>query len=462
MIRKLLVLLTGIFLWFVHPPWDIGIQAWHLFAIFFTAILAVLANVMSILLAALIALVIVVMTATLPVEKAFSGFSQSFMLLILSAFLVAKGVIKSGLGRRVAMLLIRRFGKDTLRLAYCITITDTIIAPAIPSNTARSGILFPIVNALACDTGSKPNDPSRTKTGSYLMMCGISSLTISSALWLTGMAGNLLVVDIAGDFGISMSFGNWFLCASLPGIIALIVLPYALFHVFPPTLKKTPEAMETARRVLAEMGPMQKKEWITLLVFLGMVILWSLGGIYGINTAIVGVLGLAMLLLTGVYRLEYLREEGGDALETYIWFSILYTLSSQLNELGFMSIAGKRISDLMINLHWVSAYLLLTLLYVLIHYLFVSQTAQLLALFAVFLEVAIQAGVPAALMAYMLAFATNYFSAITPQASSGNIIFMSSGYLEAGEVYKAGAVVTLINLVIFLLMTPWILWISSL
>jgi DASS family divalent anion:Na+ symporter len=383
------------------------------------------------------------------------------MLLILSAFLVAKGVIKSGLGRRVAMLLIRRFGKNTLRLAYCITVTDTIIAPAIPSNTARSGILFPIVNALALDTGSKPNPASRKTTGSYLMMCGITSLTISSALWMTAMAGNLISVEIASQFGVQMTFGGWFLTASLPCIIALVILPYALYVFFPPELKETPEAMQAAHRVLEEMGPMSKKEWITLLVFAGMVIMWGLAGLFNINTAIVGILGLAMLILTGVYKLEYLREEGGDALETYIWFSILYMLSSQLNDLGFMHTLGIQISGLLTDLNWISAYLLLTVLYVAIHYLFVSQTAQLLALFAVFLEVAIQAGVPAALMAFMLAFATNYFSVITPQASSGNVIFIGSGYLLPGEVYRAGGLVTLINLIIFLLATPWILWVSG-
>ena len=383
------------------------------------------------------------------------------MLLILTAFLVAKGVIKSGLGRRVAMLLISRFGKNTLRLAYCIAATDTLIAPAIPSNTARSGILFPIVNALALDTGSLPDLTTRKKTGSYLMMCGITSLTISSALWLTGMAGNLIVVEIAKEYGVIMTFGNWFLAASLPCVIALIILPYALYIVFPPEIKKTPEAMEAAKRNLKEMGRMQKKEWITLLVFVGMIILWALAGIFNINTAIVGVLGLAMLILTGVYRLEYLREEGGDALETYIWFSILYMLSSQLNDLGFMQVLGQQISAWTTGFNWLTVYLFLTVLYVLIHYLFVSQTAQLLALFAVFLEVAVQAQVPAALMAFMLAFATNYFSVITPQASSGNVIFIGSGYLEPREVYKTGALVTLINLIIFLLATPWILWVSG-
>jgi DASS family divalent anion:Na+ symporter len=110
----------------------------------------------------------------------------------------------------------------------------------------------------------------------------------------------------------------------------------------------------------------------------------------------------------------------------------------------------------------VTVYVLLTVLYVLIHYLFVSQTAHLLALYAVFLQVAVNAQVPAALIAFMLSFATNYFSVITPQASSSNVLFAGSGFLPSGDIYRQGAIITALNTVIFLLCTPWIMWASSL
>ena len=110
----------------------------------------------------------------------------------------------------------------------------------------------------------------------------------------------------------------------------------------------------------------------------------------------------------------------------------------------------------------VLVYLLLTLLYILIHYLFVSQTAHLLALYAVFLQVAVNAGVPAALMAFMLSFATNYFAVMSPQASSSNVLFAGSGFLPSEDIYKQGGLVTVLNTAIFLLATPWILWAPSL
>ena len=461
-VKRGLTLVFGILVWNLPVPWDLTPQSWQLFTIFITAIAGVLLDAVSIFTASILAMVASVLLKVLTPAKAFSGFSESFILLILSAFLVAKGVIKSGLGRRIAFLLIRRFGHSTLNLGYCIVATDTLLGPAIPSNTARSGILYPITHALALDTGSLPNPKDRKKTGAYLMMTAIAGHSISSAMWFTGMAANPVGAGIAAQFGVNINFGNWIFVASIPCLIALILIPYVLYRLYPPEHKYTPNAPETAKLALQQMGPTTTKEWIMGITFLGMILLWALSPVLKLNLAIVAFMGLAVLILANVYTLEDIRGGAGDALETYIWFAILYMMSTALNELGFMSTLGKQIAVYMIDLNWLWVYILLTILYVIIHYLFVSQTAHLLALYAVFLQVAVGAGVPLALMAFMLSFATNYFSVMTPQASSSNVLFAGSGFITSKEIYRQGAVITVLNTVIFLMATPWILWSSSL
>ena len=460
-VKRGITLVLGIVIWHLPIPWDLSPDSWYLFTIFITAIIGVLLEALSIFTASVIALVAVVLLRVLPPEKAFSGFSESFILLILAAFLVAKGVIKSGLGRRIAFLLIRRFGRSTLNLGYCIVATDTFLGPAIPSNTARSGILYPIAHALSLDTGSLPTPEGRKRTGSYLMMTAISGHTISSALWFTGMAANPVGAGIAAQFGVNMNFGNWFFVASVPCIIALIAIPFLLYKLFPPENKYTPEAPEMAKKALQEMGPMSSKEWIMGITFFGMILLWAFSPVLNINLAIVAFLGLSILILANVYTLEDIRQGAGDALETYVWFAILYMMSTSLNDMGFMKTLGAQIATYISGYNWVTVYILLTVLYVLIHYLFVSQTAHLLALYAVFLQVAVNAEVPAALMAFMLSFATNYFAVMTPQASSSNVLFAGSGFLPSEDIYKQGAIITVLNTAIFLLATPWILWASS-
>jgi DASS family divalent anion:Na+ symporter len=106
-------------------------------------------------------------------------------------------------------------------------------------------------------------------------------------------------------------------------------------------------------------------------------------------------------------------------------------------------------------------YLILVVVYVAIHYLFVSQTAHVLALFAVFLDVGTKLGVSAAPLAFMLLFASNFFSVITPQGSSANLLFTGSGYLSQGELYRLGAMTTAITLVIYLAVaTPWLMLVA--
>ena len=217
-----------------------------------------------------------------------------------------------------------------------------------------------------------------------------------------------------------------------------------------------------AKNALHEMGTMSKQEWIMGITFFGMILLWAFSPVLNINLAIVAFLGLSVLILANVYTLEDIRHGTGDALETFIWFAILYMMSTALNDMGFMKTLGAQIATYINDYNWVTVYILLTVLYVVIHYLFVSQTAQLLALYAVFLQVAVNAQVPAALMAFMLSFATNYFAVITPQASSSNVLFAGSGFLPSEDIYKQGAIITILNTLIFLLATPWIIWSSSL
>ena len=451
------VLIVGLLIWFTPTPQGLETQAWHLFAIFITAIFAVIINAMPIFTSSIIALATVVLTGTLTTSQAYSGFSEEFILLIIVAFLIARGVIKSGLGKRIAFLIIRKFGTSSLKLGYSIVAADMFISPAFPSNTARSGVLFPIVAALAADSGSKVADGTRKKIGSFLMMTSMAGLTLSSTLWLTAMAANPAGAKMAKEVGIDISYGSWALAASVPVLVLYFLVPWVIYKVYPPELKETPEAPQVAQEALDKMGPVHKNEWIMASTFIVMVFLWVMSGAWGLDKTAVAFLGLGVLMLTNIFTLEDLRGEG-NALGTLVWFAILYAMSKYLNELGFMGWVGDHISTMVEGYSWPIVYTALIISYVLIHYFFVSQTAQMLALFSVFLAVAIEAGVPPEMMAYMLLFATNFNAIITPQGSSANVIYTGSGYIEAGEVYKIGGIVTFVNTFIFLTIgTAWLL-----
>jgi DASS family divalent anion:Na+ symporter len=461
--RRLLPLVPialGVAIWAVPVPEGLTAAAWRLFAIFAAAISSVVLGAFPLLTSALLAAAAAVLSGTLPPAKAFSGFSNGSVLLVVTAFLVARSVVKCGLGRRIALRAVGLFGRSTLGLAYSIFFTDALIAPAFPSNTARSGVLYPVVLSLAESAGSSPDAPDGRRTGGFLMFSGMASLAVSSALWLTATSANPIGASIAEKLGVRIDFGSWIVASCVPALAAIVTLPVFLYWVHPPATKATPEAPAAARRELAGMGRLSRDEKVVAVAFVLMVAGWVVGPRLHLDGTAVAFFGLGGLLATRVLTLDDLAKEGGT-LVTFLWLAILFAMSAQLNELGFMGYVGERLAQRIAGLSWPVAFVALSALYVLMHYVFVSQSAQVLALFGVFADVGIRSGVPAPLMVFTLLFASSHFSTITPQGGTQNVIFVGSGYLTQRDCYRLGALTTAYCLVVFLAVgTPWILLVA--
>ena len=221
-------------IWFAPIPAGLTGEAWHLFAVFAAAIFSVIVNAFPLLTASLLAVGAVVLTGTVDPAKAFAGFANSSVLLVVVAFLVANAVVKAGLGRRISLLVVSAFGRSALGLGYSIFLTDALIAPAFPSNTARGGVLYPIILSLAQSAGSRPEDADKRRMGGYLMFCGMASLSVSSALWLTATSANPIGVSLAAQSGLKITFGTWLLAASVPALATILMLPAIISRLFPP------------------------------------------------------------------------------------------------------------------------------------------------------------------------------------------------------------------------------------
>jgi DASS family divalent anion:Na+ symporter len=461
LLRRTLPFALAIGIWLSPVPAGLTLPAWHLFAIFIAAIASVLVGAFPLLTSTMLAVAAVVLTGTIAPAKAFGGFANASVLLVVIAFLVAQAVVKSGLGRRISLFMVSRFGRSSLGLAYSIVLTDAVIAPAFPSNTARGGVLFPVVLSVAKGSGSQPDDPEGRRLGGYLMFCAMASLAVSSALWMTATSANPIGIQVAQEFGLQINFGTWFIAASVPALTAIVLLPWIVAKLYPPGVGDTPEAPTAARQALATLGPLSRDERITAVAFALMVSGWIFADALGLNVTSIAFAGLGLLLMTNVLTLDDIAAQG-DTLATFLWLAVLFALSGQLNELGFMGYVGQRLASHMGGLSWPVTYVTLVALYVAIHYMFVSQSSQVLALLGVFLDVGVRGGVPAPLMAFALLFASSYFSVITPQGGSQNVIFVGSGYLNQGELYRLGLLITLFFLAVFLVVgTGWILLITG-
>lgn len=437
-------------IWFLPVPEGVEEKAWHLLAVFVGLIVGLIGKALPMGGVSFVALTILILTKTLTMKQAFSGFSHPIIWLVVAAFLLSKSFIKTGLGMRIAYLFVALLGKKTLGLGYGIVATEFLLAPAIPSNTARAGgIVFPIVRALAISFGSTPERHSQRLIGSFLVLVAYYSSLITSAMFVTAMAANPLIVGMLADAGYSISWGKWALAASVPGLLSLIAMPYFIYKVYPPEITDTPQAKEIARDRLREMGPMSKYEWLTMLVFIVLVFLWIVGEQWGLDSTIVALFGVSVFMITGVLTWDDIKKEH-DAWDTLIWFSTLLMIATFLNEFGLIKWISANIHFMMNGLSWEIACPLLVLIYFYSHYLFASNTAHVSSMFAAFFSVGLALNTPPYLLAFSLAFSSSLFACITHYGTGSAPILFGSEYVNLKSWWRIGLYMSFVFIFIWM------------
>lgn len=451
LVAWLLPIIIGLVIWFVPVPTGVKTEAWHLLAIFVATIIAFITAPMPMGAVSLAALVLSNLTNTLSINDVLSGFANSTIWLIVAAFLLSRGFIKTGLGKRIAYMLIRAFGKNTITLAYALLISDLIVSPATPSNTARAGgVIYPITRSLASAFKSEPEDGTARRIGAYLIQAIYQANTVTSAMFMTSMAGNTLIVSlVAKSFDIHMSWGLWALAAIVPGLISLFLIPLVLFKLYPPELKETPEAQKLATEALIEMGAISKSEWIMLGVFIGALILWGTATITNLDATTVALLGVVILLATDVLTWNDVKDEKG-AWDTLIWMGTLITMATFLTKLGFIPWFANIVGASMAGTYWLTAFVILMLVYMYMHYAFASLTAHIAAMYIPFVSVAIGIGTPTYLALLGFAFASNLCMSLTHYAAGPSPICFGAGYVTQNEWWKLGFVFSVINMIVWI------------
>lgn len=440
---------VGLILWFVPPPAEVEAAAWHLLAIFVATILGFILQPLPIGVLTFIALTLSCLTGILNVKEAMSGYSTTVVWLIVAAFLFSRSLIKTGLGKRVAYLLMERFGDSSLKLGYTLAISNMVISPAIPSNTARAGgIMFPIVSSVAEVFDSKPGETAR-KIGAYLIQTVYQTDNVACGITMTAMAGNLLIVSFANQVaGIDLSWGTWAKAAIVPGIIAILVIPYFLYKIFPPEIKKTPEAKGIARKELEKMGPMTAQEKILLAVFVLAIIGWATTSFTGLDATAVAMAGVCIMFLTNILTWSDMITEKG-AWAAMIWMGGIYSLADNLAGMGIFQKFADFVGDSLQNVSWVPALIVLVLIYIFSTYVFASGVAHVTAMYPVFLAAAISVGAPKYLAILVLAFASAIYQGLTHYASGPSAIFFGAGYIEQRKWWTLGLQVLLVNIAIW-------------
>jgi len=456
--RLVATALVGVGVWLLPVPVGVEPEAWKLLAIFVATIAGIILRPLPMGAVALVATGVAVLTRTLTIEEATAGFGAPIVWLVVAAFFIATTFIHTGLVIRIAYHFMRVLGKHTLGLGYGLVATDLVLAPAIPSNTARAGgVIFPILQSLCVSLrdDSSPDAPGDASGGVAKDVAGFLTFTayqgtcVTSAMFLTAMVANPLAVELAAQQGVEITWTRWALAASLPGLVSLAVVPLLIFYLYPVKTRETPQAPELARKYLREMGPMARNERILLGVFVLLLGLWIFGSTLGVATTTTALVGVGALLVTGALPWEkVLREKA--AWDTLIWFAVVVMMASQLGERGLVDWFSEQVASVIGGESWLPAFLGLSLIYFYSHYFFASNTAHVSAMYAPFLAVALAVGTPPLFAALVLGFFSNLFASMTHYGTAPAPIFFGSGNVEMGTWWKLGALISVVNITIWL------------
>jgi L-tartrate/succinate antiporter len=471
----LLPVLVAVLLLLVPVPNGLQPFAWHFFAIFVGVIVGLIFEPLPGAVIGLTGVVVIALggqwllfspeqladpkfkLAGQAFKWAVSGFGNSTVWLIFGAFMFAAGYDKTQFGRRLALILVKYLGRRSLTLGYAITFADLLLAPFTPSNTARSGgTIYPIIANLPPLYGSKPNDPSSRKIGSYLMWVAITAACITSSMFLSALAPNLLALALVKSIvGINISWGTWFIAFLPLGVLLILTMPLLAYWLYPPEVKINDEVPRWATAELAKLGKLTRNEILLLVFVCSALLMWIFAAAW-IEPALAALLVVTLMLWTGVLNWNDITSNK-PAWNTFVWFATLVALADGLSSTGFISWLGKEGGALMTGISPSVATIVLLLAFYLLHYLFASTTAHTTALLPAMLTIASTIpGINMQVFCLLMVTSLGIMGIITPYGTGPSPIYYGSGYLPTADYWRLGTIFGAIFLVALLVIGyPW-------
>lgn len=455
LVKMIPVILFPVLAWVIPTPAGLETETWHLFGICMSLLCGLIFKPFSEPVISLIIIGIGSFFVSFP-NSLFSGFAAQGVWFLLAVLLACGAFKKTGLGKRLAYILLSkfgktRFGKSSLGLGYTMMLCDLILSPATGSNTSRSAIVFPIFRGVAESLGSYPEKDAR-KLGAYLELLEHVVAMSTAVLFLTGMASNAVIASTIKDItGIELTWMLWFKAALVPGLIVLLACPLVVYKLFTPEMKSLGNIGPFVDEKLKEMGPMSRDEKILLVLFILAILGWMLGSYIGMGMYIVAFVFLALELLFGILDWNDLMQEKG-AWNMYIWYGAFFSISNAINAGGFYTWLSAQIGAVL-DLSAVNGLLVLIILMLLsfaVKYFFVSNAAYIASIYPVILTLASTTQVNMTVLALMLAFFGGYGALLCNYGNGASIYIYGNGYVSQKDWYSKGTIILFMIFAVFL------------
>jgi solute carrier family 13 (sodium-dependent dicarboxylate transporter), member 2/3/5 len=392
-------------------------------------------------------------------KLALGGFSNSAVALVGMALFLAAAMQITNLHKRIALWILSLVGTKTKALVFGAILVAIALAFVVPSATARAGAVVPILLGIVAAFGLS----KESKLAALLVITATQAVSIWNIGIKTAAAQNLVALGfINSEFGVDISWGEWFLYAAPFSIIMSIILFFVMIKLIKPETDNIASGKDVIRDQLAELGPLKRKEITLIITSLVLLFFWSTEGkLHPFDTTTITILAIAFLLTpkVGVYS----WKEASSRIDwgTLIVFAVGISLGSTLlSTKGAAWLSDTIFGSLGLDSMPILATIaLVTVFNIVIHLGFASATSLASALIPVFIALAMSLPMPVEnqigfviIQQFVIC-----FGFLLPVSAPQNMLAYGTGSFTTKDFLKSGIPLTIIGYILILIfsVTYW-------
>ncbi|MGE3277667.1 MAG: SLC13 family permease, partial [Vicinamibacterales bacterium] len=409
----------------------------------------------------LVLLVLLILTGAWDEAHVLGVLGLDVIWLNVMAFILSAILIKTHLAKRLALLLLVRFGHRAPTTLLAMLVVQLALAPLIPATAARAVMTLPLMLVVAAIYRSTAQAP--TNFGRNLFLQNLQGINIFSSGFMTGSTANLIAVGFILTMGHTHVYYTDWMSASLPVALAAMALswwigPRVLLPI--PAEAATPQlpgGIDSLRAQLARLGPLSHAEWKGLAIFGLVVFLWITDRFheawfgFGISAVLAAIIG-AVIALTP--RIGLLTWNDTDIPWHLLIFSAgAYAGGLALDDSGAARWAVERIFDavhLGRDMDFWTVYLIVIALNMYAHFFFTSKTMRTVIMIPMVIAVAEHLGFAPLSLALPAAFTIDWVIGL-PISGKPNVILFTTGQYSVLDQLKYGLVMTTAGVVLLLI-----------
>lgn len=392
---------------------------------------------------ALSGLLIVFLLAALKahsVAGAFSGYSSTSLWLIVVGFIMAGCMEKSGLSKRIALVLVNLAGGSATKVYWAVAGVMAVLSFLVPSITARTLLMLPIILGIGQAFDAKQGQSNIVKA---LIFIVAMSGTMMSIGVLTAHVGNPITVGlIEAAAKKTISWSEWFRIGGPPAFIMAAISVYLMRLLWPPEIKNLGEGQAYIRRELAALGSLSRHEIYTMVVFILTLILWATDSMHKTPVIIVGLLSIILLLWPGSGIMNWKEASSKVPWNVFVLYGAGLSMGSALVSSGAAKwlaatmlgpIASMSHSLQMILLIWIATALQI---------FFTGGGPKTTALTPIIIAHAVTINADPMTFALILGMNMQH-QYLLPVSNMPNAVAMGTGYITANEMMRTGAIMSI-------------------